>query len=166
MEQEFKPHPVLINYEASSDGIVRNRITKKPIGHVSNMGYSIFGTTGGKNYLIHRIVYEAFYGLIKDGLVIDHKNGIKTDNCLSNLQAISQSENLKKGMTGNYSKHPRGVKSLDLENNEERIFQSMNAAGKYFEICIPSVRNVAENITQSAISKKNGNRIQFVYINH
>ena len=53
-------------------------------------------TAGKNNYYCHRIVYEAFNGLIKSGLVIDHKNGIKTDNCLENLQAISQSENTKK----------------------------------------------------------------------
>ena len=40
----------------------------------------------------------------------------------------------------------------------------MNAAGKYFDSCMPSVRFVAENITKSALSKKNGHSVQFVYI--
>ena len=97
MDQDFRPHPVLVNYEASSDGVVRHRRLKKPIGRVNNRGYLRFGA-GKKNYYCHRIVYEAFNGLIKDGLVIDHKNGIKTDNCLENLQAISQKENTKKNL--------------------------------------------------------------------
>jgi len=71
MSQDFKSHPILVNYEASPDGIVRHRRLKKPVGADNNMGYLIF-TVGGKSYFIHRIVYECHRGLIKDGLVIDH----------------------------------------------------------------------------------------------
>ena len=166
MEQEFKPHPVLINYEASSDGVVRNRRLKREIGLVNNMGYLRF-TAENTTYYNHRVVYEAFYGPIKDGFVIDHKNGVKTDNCLSNLQAISQSDNLKNGRTGTCkSVGKRPVEGFDTVTNEKKIFQSMYAAEKHFGIYRASVQFVAEGINQTAISKKNGNRIQFVYINH
>ena len=95
MSQDFRPHPVL-NYEASSDGVVRHRRLKKPLKGIYNShGYLMF-SAGKKNFFVHRTTYECFYGLIKDGLVIDHINGEKTDNCLSNLQDISQSENTKK----------------------------------------------------------------------
>ena len=40
----------------------------------------------------------------------------------------------------------------------------MNAAGKHFDICMASVRKVAEGIFQTALSKNNGHRIQFSYI--
>ena len=43
MSQEFHPHPILVNYEASRDGIVKNRRLKKPVGFVSNTGYLRFG---------------------------------------------------------------------------------------------------------------------------
>ena len=59
MSQDFRPHPVLVNYEASSDGVVRNSRLKKPIGWVSKMRYLMF-TAGKKKYLCHRIVYECF----------------------------------------------------------------------------------------------------------
>ena len=48
MSQDFRPHPVLANYEASSDGVVRNRRLKKPVGIVNNYGYLLFGA-GKKN---------------------------------------------------------------------------------------------------------------------
>jgi len=41
MDQNFKPHPVLVNYEVSRDGVVRNRRLKKSVGWVNNMGYLI-----------------------------------------------------------------------------------------------------------------------------
>ena len=95
MDQEFRTHPVLVNYEASLDGVVRHRILKKPVEWVNNRGYLRF-TIGKKTYFIHNIAYECFYGLIKDESVIDHINNNKTDNYLSNLQAISQSQNIKR----------------------------------------------------------------------
>ncbi len=162
MNQDFRPHPILVDYEISADGVVRNRRLKKPIGFVNNQGYLRFGA-GGRIYYVHRIVYEAFNGLIKDGNVIDHIDSNPLNNAISNLQCISQKENTKKGETGKHSKQPRGVKSFDTTTNEERVFHSINAAGKHFDICSSSVRYVAEGVYQTAISKLNGHRIKFSY---
>ena len=160
MEQEFRP--IFDNYEASRDGIIRHRVRKNPVGTVNNQGYLRF-TIGKKNYYNHRIIYQAFYGPIEDDLVIDHIDGNPLHNNLENLQAISQSENLKRGRSGRCSKHPRPVISFDITTDEKRVFQSINSAGKYFDICPPSVQKVAEGIYQTARSKKNGNRIKFSY---
>ena len=56
MDQNFKPHPVLVNYEASSDGVVIHRRLKKPVGVFSNTGYFMF-TVGKKKYLCHYYNY-------------------------------------------------------------------------------------------------------------
>ena len=139
MSQDFKPHPVLVNYEASADGVVRHRRLKKPVGFLSNQGYLRF-FAGLKKYHCHRFVYECHNGLIEDGLVIDHINGDNTDNSILNLQAISQRENIRKGKIKNRVNAARGVKSFDTITHEERVFPSMNPAAKYFDICMPSVR--------------------------
>jgi len=162
MEQEFRP--ILDNYEASRDGIIRNRRLKRPVGVVNNMGYMQF-TAGGKKYYNHRMIYQAFHGPIEDDLVIDHIDSNPLNNNLENLQAISQSENTKRGRTGENSKQPRPVISFDTVTHEKRVFQSMNAAGKHFDIQRFSIRCVAEGIYQTAISKKSGNRIKFSYSN-
>ena len=120
---------------------------------------------GRRNISVIELFMNATYGLIKDGLVIDHVDGCPQNNKLENLQAVSQSQNTKKGRTGTCkSVGKRTVESFDTVTNEKKIFQSMNAAGKHFGICIPSVRRVAENITKSAISKETGHKIQFIYI--
>ena len=131
MDQDFRPHPVLVDYDASRGGVLRHCRLKKPLKGVYNsMRYLMF-TAGKKNIFVHRTTYECFHGLIKDGLVIDNINGIKTDNFLSYLQAISQSENIKKGKTGTFkSVGKRPVKSFDTSSNEQKVFHSMNAAGK------------------------------------
>ena len=164
MNQEFRPHPVLRNYEASRDGIVRNRILKKPVGVVSNAGYLRF-STGKKTYHNHIIIFECFNGLIEDGFVIDHKNNNKNDNSLQNLQAVTQSENLKKGRTGTCkSVVKRPVVSFDTITHEKEIFQSINVAAIYFDICPPSVRRVAEGIYRTTFSKRCKHKIKFQYI--
>jgi hypothetical protein len=122
-------------------------------------------TVGKKRYYNHRAVYEVFNGLIEKGRVIDHIDSNPLHNNLSNLQAISQSENNKRGLTGKCSKQPRPVVSFDITTDERRFFQSINAAGKHFDIHPSSVQKVAEGIYKTAISKKSGNRIKFSYSN-
>ena len=46
-----------------------------------------------KWYRIHRIVYQEFVGTIPQGLIVDHINGIKTDNRLENLQLLTKKDN-------------------------------------------------------------------------
>jgi DNA-binding XRE family transcriptional regulator len=43
----------------------------------------------------HRLVWETFNGPIPAGLQINHKNGVKNDNRLENLEVCTQSENLR-----------------------------------------------------------------------
>jgi hypothetical protein len=43
---------------------------------------------------VHRVVYEAFVGNIPEGLEIDHIDGDKHNNDITNLRAINRSENM------------------------------------------------------------------------
>lgn len=45
-----------------------------------------------KGHLVHRLVADAFIG-IPDGMVVNHKNGNKTDNRLANIEVVSRKEN-------------------------------------------------------------------------
>lgn len=47
-------------------------------------------------YLIHRLVYEAFIADIDDGLIIDHIDNDRNNNHWSNLQLITQKDNVRK----------------------------------------------------------------------
>lgn len=80
----------------SPDGKVFNNKTGKELGRDKNNKYSTVGYYDGiKNTYIqkHRLIWIAFNGLIPKGLVINHKDGIKSNNSLDNLEVVTYSEN-------------------------------------------------------------------------
>lgn len=91
-------------YEVTRDGRVLNteRGTEvKPF--IGTDGYVIFPLVreSGKkgHFRAHRILYEAYIGPLTRGMQIDHKNGVRTDNRLDNLEAVSCRENIRRSHT-------------------------------------------------------------------
>jgi len=72
-------------------GCIYNNKTKSFIGW-ENDGY-LQCKFKGKDQKIHRIIYEAFKGKIRDGYQIDHKNRNKADNRIENLREATHSQN-------------------------------------------------------------------------
>ena len=70
-----------------------------------------------KNYSIHRLVLEAFAG--KSKLQVNHKNGIKLDNNLSNLEYVTCSQNIshahKTGLRFQGGDKNPGSRSCDIK---------------------------------------------------
>lgn len=48
-----------------------------------------------RNVSVHRLIWTIANGPIPDGLQINHKNGIKDDNRLDNLELVTPSENIR-----------------------------------------------------------------------
>ena len=46
-----------------------------------------------KLYLVHRVIWEIFYGKIPDGLVIDHIDGNSANNSIQNLRLVESKYN-------------------------------------------------------------------------
>lgn len=56
---------------------------------------------GNHGKLLHRLIWEDFYGCeVPKGYVIHHRNHIKIDNCILNLQLMRRSDHLKLHKTG------------------------------------------------------------------
>ena len=59
-----------------------------------NHGYQRI-TSKKKRVLVHRLVWETFNGKIPVGMQINHIDGDKQNNSLSNLELVTPSENMK-----------------------------------------------------------------------
>ena len=164
-QKTFASHPIYVDYEASTDGVVRNKRLKKTIGIVGNTGYMQISIPINKKMKClrsHRLIYECFNGLIPDGLVVDHINRNKLDNRLENLRLVTQQENCLNSASKIRSQYRRPV--IGVMDVEEKVFPSMYSAGKYYDICQPSIKSVADGIYLSAYSKRFHCQVSFLYV--
>lgn len=72
----------------------------KPIQYFDNIKFTLRNTgyysmTVGKRMLMHRYVWETYYGKIPNGWDIHHKNFDKSDNRIENLECLPKSEHTR-----------------------------------------------------------------------
>lgn len=68
---------------------------KGGLGSVNGHGYNVIKNGKHRNKLEHRVVYEEYYGVkLTNTQNIHHKNGIKTDNRIGNLELWDSSQPL------------------------------------------------------------------------
>lgn len=90
-------------------GVVYSSNKNKPIG--STDGRYLSMKISGKKVYIHRIIWEHVNGKIPDGMVVDHIDGNKLNNKISNLRIGTQSDNLQNKSVGKcFSIDKRGRK--------------------------------------------------------
>ena len=61
-------------------------------GNVSSGGYAMV-SVGGKSIVLHKLLVKCFCDKYEDNMVVHHIDGNKTNNKLSNLSVVTQSEN-------------------------------------------------------------------------
>jgi hypothetical protein len=128
----FKPIPGHFGYEVSDHGTARslNRTVAvrrqngstfdrplqgrilKPLAHPQ--GYLAINLGTGPRLLLHRVVLLAFVGPA-EGLWVNHKNGIKTDNRLENLEYCKPKWNSEHAVHTGLQSGPPGSGKLTAE---------------------------------------------------
>lgn len=144
------------NYEVDTDGNVYRLKTKKTnkrrkLTGTKNQGYTLVTLTeSGKHKAcrVHRLVAEAFIPNLKNKPQVNHKDGNRSNNELSNLEWCTASENLihsyvvlkRKGVpslmgrTGSSSPASQGVaqysKDMKLIEEFETVEEALTKFGK------------------------------------
>jgi len=126
----FVPHSYYTEYSANTEGEV-----KGPKGFTlrvrpSNSGHSYYSIRG-VNRSGHRFVFECFCGVIPNGLEINHKNGVKQDNRLINLELTTRGQNLQHAHNMGLIRIPQGVNNEQskLTENQVRWIREMHRLG-------------------------------------
>ena len=82
-----------------------------------NYHHVLFSVNSNKKTLkVHRLVALAFLG--ESDLQVNHKNGIKTDNRLENLEYCTQSENMNHAVEMGVIKRGKDVNTNKLNEND------------------------------------------------
>lgn len=86
------------------------------LSYITQSGY-MAGCIDRKFYLAHRIIWALYHGEAPE-LEIDHVNGIRTDNRISNLRSVSHSQNARNRKIS--SKNTSGTMGVNWNKAEQK----------------------------------------------
>lgn len=124
-------------YKVSNLGRVIGKKGALLSGGVLDCGYIGYGN----HILGHLLVWEAFNGEKLPGYVINHINGNKQDNRLSNLEMVTHQENLYKAANETNAWGFRKVGEFSPEGELLRTFSNASDAARAIGILPGSMRN-------------------------
>lgn len=128
-------------YVVSESGEVVSLRNQRGTGHQMTQtpdvkGYPRVGLTDAtgnqKGKRVHLLVAAAFIGPKPEGLQVNHKDGVKTNNHYSNLEYVTASENSRHADRTGLRRKPRGQKHgmSKMTDNKVRELRCRYAAGE------------------------------------
>jgi hypothetical protein len=90
------------NYSVSDKGNVRNNITKRILkfglsgNSIKYYRVNLYNSNGMCGFGVHQLVHQEFNEALKKGYIVDHIDDNPTNNTPSNLQQITNRENVYK----------------------------------------------------------------------
>ena len=121
------------NYHVSSLGRIRNALSLNiTYGAKHSKGYRIIRLKredGKTIHYIHRLVAAAFIGPCPDRMQVNQKNGIKSDNSLSNIEYLTGAANHRHAALSGL--HAQGTRKAGAKLTEESVVQVRRLASVY-----------------------------------
>jgi hypothetical protein len=130
-------------YLISDTGLIKNKTGRILRGVSYPNGYrGVKFSRGGKTHLIHRLVLSAFVRPAKRSEDGNHRNGIRSDNRLENLEWASHSDNIKHAHAELPRKPHAWSTPVRLTKGETVVrFDNMHEAAKFLGRVHGSVRS-------------------------
>lgn len=143
------------NYYLDKDGNVYTATREKMKQHETNTGYLRVKLSKGCKrglYLVHRLVAETFISNEQDLPVVNHKNSIRNDNRVSNLEWCDNSHNQKQRFqNGHKGTKRKRVMQIELETLKVlNVFDSPIDAEKETGIARQNISKVCRNLRNHA----------------
>lgn len=146
-------------YEVSNKGNVRNKITNyvlKP--SIDKYGYYKLmyrDNDGIKKYkTVHRLVAENWIPKLSENLQVNHKDGIKINNYFSNLEWVTNKENIKHSYDLFLNKNTNPVELFNKDTNICLYFKSIKELSRYLKIHSSALIPLIKNSSKNPIDKK------------
>lgn len=147
---------------------VKEKIRKSTVFNNGYYGVSTNRLAG--TFLIHRLIAEAFIPNPESKQTVNHKNGIKTDNRIENLEWATYGENNKhayeKGLKKYTSKMRSNAKNLMTKNRKDSSKLVLNTNTGIFYNSIKEAAISIEmncNTLQGKLLGRSKNNTYFIY---
>ncbi len=156
--EEWRDAVDFVGYEVSSHGRVRRSapgrrtyVGKQMSLVVSTIGYHVVGpTVNGKNKhaYVHDMVCAAFIGPKPDGCDVNHIDGVKTNNRVSNLEYVTHRENMRHAartglMRPRFSLSEESQRALASRRREGASYSTL---AKEFRVSLACAWNTAKRM--------------------
>lgn len=145
--EDFKEIPSCPSYYASKDGTILNSTGRIIEGSERN-GYLRVNLASG-HYSKHLLIWEAFNGPIPNDMVIDHIDGNRQNNKLSNLRLVTQGENMLNAQRLGHKGQVK-VSQYDNEGNFIAKYNSFREASKAINGNEVAIKDAANRHGRSA----------------
>ncbi len=161
------------DYEVSDHGRVRRLRDCKPTNrgyvrakagrlckqHPNQKGYlfvTMIVNQVYKTVTVHKLVALAFIGKRLDGMEVNHKDGNKSNNCLSNLEYVTPSENTQHAYDHGLIKAIRGEDCHNVIVSETDVvaIRRLYATGKYSQTVIGSMFGIKQPTVSAIIRRR------------
>lgn len=139
-------------YQVSNLGRIKSK--NEIINGINHKDYLVvwlYNKNRKKRYYVHRLVAFAFIDNFENKPFINHKNAVRSDNRINNLEWCTQAENMK---------HARDNNLIDYS----KVRGINNPACKLTENQVIDIRNESDfGVTRSELSKKYGVTYQMIH---
>ncbi len=123
----WKECSVCSNYEVSKYGDVRRKETKRILkqnlkkDNYLEVSISMGSRQNVKHYLVHRLVAEAFIPNPENKPQVNHKDGNTTNNQVTNLEWVTNQENITHSIITGLKPNDRGENSCNSKMTKEQV---------------------------------------------